>query len=98
VSSWSIRVVSWVARGSSKRVHSPLLHPNRSESSPPRLSGEEASLVLGTAGNPLWLLRSRPDQVHGTNVRGGPPKSILSASSISAPSAAINAPRTDRFG
>src|SRR6266850_3087246 len=48
-------------------------------SSPPCPSGKEASLVLGTAGTPLWLLRSRPDQVHGTCMRGGPPRSILSA-------------------
>ena len=34
---------------------------------------EKASLNLGTCGTPLWLLRSRPDQIHGTPVRGGPP-------------------------
>ena len=32
-----------------------------------------ASLILGTAETPVWLLRSRPDQVSGDSMRGDPP-------------------------
>jgi len=42
-------------------------------------SAEKASLDLGTCGTPLWLLRSRPDQIHGAPVRGGPPSSMIRA-------------------
>ena len=35
---------------------------------------EVASLILGTTFTPLWLLRSRPDQVHGECMRGDPPR------------------------
>ena len=33
-----------------------------------------ASLILGTERLPLWLLRSRPDQVHRAFMRGDPPE------------------------
>ena len=33
-----------------------------------------ASLILGTARTPVWLLRSRPDQVSGARMRGDPPR------------------------
>lgn len=32
-----------------------------------------ASLILGTTFTSLWLLRSRPDQVHDECMRGDPP-------------------------
>jgi hypothetical protein len=32
-----------------------------------------ASLNPGTGNNPLWLLPSGPDQIHGAAMRGGPP-------------------------
>jgi len=38
---------------------------------------EEASLVYGTCGKWLWLLRSRPDQVDHAAMRRGPPLRIL---------------------
>ena len=33
-----------------------------------------ASLILGTTFTSLWLLRSRPDQVHDECMRGDPPR------------------------
>jgi hypothetical protein len=36
------------------------------------------SPTLGTGGKRLWLLRSRPDQVDRTSMRGGPSRRILS--------------------
>ncbi|VWC31277.1 hypothetical protein BPS26883_06424 [Burkholderia pseudomultivorans] len=36
------------------------------------------SPTLGTGGKRLWLLRSRPDQVHRPTMRGGPSRRILS--------------------
>ncbi|ALL65104.1 hypothetical protein K788_0007948 [Paraburkholderia caribensis MBA4] len=44
--------------------------------------GEErkvTSLTLGTGGKRLWLLRSRPDQVDRTSMRGGPSRRILTS-------------------
>jgi len=35
------------------------------------------SLTLGTGGKQLWLLRSRPDQIHRPSMRGGPSRRIL---------------------
>jgi len=35
-----------------------------------------ASLDPGTGNDPLWLLPSGPDQVHGAAMRGGPPPSF----------------------
>ena len=40
---------------------------------------KKASLVCGTYGKWLWLLRSRPDQVGHATMRRGPPGTILSA-------------------
>ena len=40
---------------------------------------KKASLVCGTYGKRLWLLRSRPDQVGRATMRRGPPLRILSA-------------------
>lgn len=37
-----------------------------------------ASLILGTASTSLGLLRSRPDPVHDTHMRGGPPGQMVS--------------------
>ena len=34
----------------------------------------KASLDCGTRGGWLWLLRSRPDQIHGFLMRGDPPR------------------------
>lgn len=39
----------------------------------------KASLVCGTCGKWLWLLRSRPDQIGHATMRRGPPGSILPA-------------------
>jgi hypothetical protein len=36
------------------------------------------SLNLVTSGYSLWLLRSRPDQIRKTKMRGGPPLAIVS--------------------
>ena len=36
-----------------------------------------ASLILGTKRHPLWLLRSRPDQVSRALMRGDPPSWAL---------------------
>lgn len=33
----------------------------------------KASLDCGTRGGWLWLLRSRPDQIHDIHMRGGSP-------------------------
>jgi len=41
--------------------------------------GKEASLVYGTCGIRLWLLRSRPDQIDHAAMRRGPPAAILTA-------------------
>ena len=38
------------------------------------LEKEMASLILGTTFTSLWLLRSRPDQVHDECMRGDPPR------------------------
>ena len=38
---------------------------------------EEASLICGTCGERLWLLRSRPDQVNHATMRRGPPDRII---------------------
>jgi hypothetical protein len=40
---------------------------------------KEASLVYGTYGKWLWLLRSRPDQIGHATMRRGPPSGILPA-------------------
>lgn len=37
-----------------------------------------ASLILGTTFTSLWLLRSRPDQVHDECMRGDPPRAQFS--------------------
>ena len=37
-----------------------------------------ASLILGTTFTSLWLLRSRPDQVHDECMRGDPPNAQFS--------------------
>ena len=39
---------------------------------------EPASLILGTTFTSLWLLRSRPDQVHDECMRGDPPNAQFS--------------------
>ena len=39
-----------------------------------RQEKEVASLILGTTFTSLWLLRSRPDQVHDECMRGDPPR------------------------
>ncbi len=62
-------------RGVPRGGFSPLLHLQMSQGLAFPPAAEKASLNLGTCGTPLWLLRSRPDQVHGTPVRGGPPPS-----------------------
>ena len=51
----------------------------------------EASLVCGTCGKWLWLLRSRPDQVDHATMRRGPPPSILSVFIVQKPHFAFNA-------
>jgi len=38
---------------------------------------KEASLICGTCGERLWLLRSRPDQVNHATMRRGPPAVII---------------------
>ena len=38
---------------------------------------KEASLICGTYGERLWLLRSRPDQVDHATMRRGPPDCII---------------------
>ena len=52
----------------------------RQQKSPhkPKAAGAKmASLILGTADTPVWLLRSRPDQVSGDRMRGDPPSPQL---------------------
>ena len=50
----------------------------------------EASLVCGTCGEWLWLLRSRPDQVDQATMRRGPPLRILSVFIVQKPRCALN--------
>lgn len=40
----------------------------------------KASLDCGTHGDWLWLLRSRPDQIHHSAMRRGPPSGIVQQS------------------
>ncbi len=44
----------------------------------------KASLDCGTRGGWLWLLRSRPDQIHHSAMRRGPPSGIVQQSRICA--------------
>ena len=53
----------------------------------------EASLVCGTCGKWLWLLRSRPDQVDHATMRRGPPLAILSVIIVQKPPLTLNSAR-----
>ena len=71
----------WNAHGQSSKHESERNHGGSSwpVNKEGNLKVEGASLVCGTCGKWLWLLRSRPDQVGHATMRRGPPTCILTA-------------------
>lgn len=57
---------------------------------------KKASLICGTCEGWLWLLRSRPDQIHHSTMRRDPPERIVQQSRPSS-AAYITRPRICRF-
>jgi len=57
---------------------------------------KKASLICGTCEGWLWLLRSRPDQIHHSTMRRDPPERIVQQRQHSS-AAYITCPRISRF-